>query len=100
MLAALARGRGAPAGAWKLEVLAGLTTFLTMSYIAVVNPDILSNAGLDFGQVATATVLAAAFGSVSLDFLPAGDVVALIGAGAGLGLIASWFATGQRRALA
>ncbi|PTX49617.1 AGZA family xanthine/uracil permease-like MFS transporter [Melghirimyces profundicolus] len=40
------------------EVLAGLTTFLTMVYIVVVNPAILEKAGMDFGAVFVATVLA------------------------------------------
>ena len=40
------------------EVLAGLTTFLTMVYIVVVNPAILEKSGMDFGAVFVATVLA------------------------------------------
>lgn len=48
----------------KTEVLAGLTTFLTMAYIIVVNPDILSAAGMDYGAVFVATCLAAAIGSL------------------------------------
>ena len=46
------------------EVTAGLTTFLAMAYITVVNPLILSDAGMDFGAVFVATCLAAAFGSL------------------------------------
>ena len=42
------------------EALAGLTTFLAMSYIVVVNPAVLAQAGLDFGAVFTATCLSAA----------------------------------------
>ena len=45
------------------EVMAGLTTFLTMAYIAFVNPQILSEAGMDAGAVFVATCLAAAIGS-------------------------------------
>src|SRR5690606_6419164 len=45
------------------EILAGITTFLTMAYIIFVNPSILSDAGMDFGAVFVATCLAAAFGS-------------------------------------
>ena len=41
------------------ELLGGLTTFMTMAYIIVVNPAILSGAGMDFGAVMTATCLAA-----------------------------------------
>ena len=46
------------------EVTAGLTTFLAMAYITVVNPLILSDAGMDFGAVFVATCLAAALGSL------------------------------------
>ena len=45
------------------EVIAGVTTFLTMAYIIFVNPSILQIAGMDFGAVFMATCLAAAFGS-------------------------------------
>ncbi|MGB9866431.1 MAG: NCS2 family permease [Bacillota bacterium] len=45
----------------KTEVIAGVTTFMTMAYIIFVNPSILSKAGMDFGAVMTATVLSAAF---------------------------------------
>ena len=46
------------------EVLAGVTTFLTMAYIVVVNPLILGDAGMPVAGVAVATCLAAAFGSI------------------------------------
>jgi AGZA family xanthine/uracil permease-like MFS transporter len=48
----------------KTEVLAGITTFLTMAYIIFVNPDILSVAGMDKGAVFVATCLAAASASL------------------------------------
>jgi len=48
------------------ELAAGLTTFLTMSYIIVVNPQILAAAGIDRGAAFTATCLAAAFGSLAM----------------------------------
>ncbi|PID59176.1 guanine permease [candidate division KSB3 bacterium] len=41
----------------KTEVLAGLTTFMTMAYILTINPDILRDAGMDHGAVFTATAL-------------------------------------------
>jgi len=47
----------------RTEVIAGVTTFLTMAYIIFVNPSILQVAGMDFGAVFMATCLAAAFGS-------------------------------------
>ncbi|HSH19703.1 MAG TPA: NCS2 family permease, partial [Draconibacterium sp.] len=43
----------------RTEILAGLTTFMTMAYILAVNPDILSATGMDKGAVFTATVLSA-----------------------------------------
>lgn len=46
------------------EVIAGFTTFMTMSYIIFVNPDILSNAGMPREALITATCLAAAFASI------------------------------------
>ncbi len=45
----------------RTEVLAGITTFLTMAYIAFVNPAILHDAGMDQGAVFTATCLVTAF---------------------------------------
>lgn len=48
----------------RVELLGGLTTFLSMAYITVVNPSILSQAGMDFGAVFVATCIAAAFGSI------------------------------------
>ena len=47
----------------RTEVLAGLTTFLTMSYIVFVNPAILGTTGMDPGAVFVATCLAAALGT-------------------------------------
>jgi len=47
----------------RTEILAGITTFLTMAYIIFVNPAILSDAGMDFGAVFVATCLAAAIGT-------------------------------------
>ena len=48
----------------KREVVAGITTFLTMAYIVVVNPSILSATGMDFGAVFVATCLAAVIGTL------------------------------------
>lgn len=43
----------------RTEVIAGVTTFMTMAYILFVNPDILSTTGMPFGAVMTATALSA-----------------------------------------
>jgi len=49
---------------WRTEVLAGVTTFLTMAYIVLVNPAILSATGMPLAAVTAATCLSAAFGSI------------------------------------
>ncbi|MCG7658032.1 NCS2 family permease [Wielerella bovis] len=46
----------------RTEILAGFTTFLTMCYILIVNPSILSIAGMDFGAVFVATCISSAIG--------------------------------------
>ena len=46
----------------KTEIIAGITTFLTMAYIIFVNPNVLADAGMDKGAVFVATCLAAAVG--------------------------------------
>ena len=48
----------------KTEILAGITTFMTMAYILAVNPSILSATGMDSGAVFTATALAAFVGTL------------------------------------
>src|SRR5690554_6657361 len=48
----------------RTEIVAGITTFLTMSYIVFVNPAILSSTGMDRDAVFVATCLAAALGSL------------------------------------
>ncbi|MDP4144717.1 MAG: NCS2 family permease [Bacillota bacterium] len=53
----------------KTEVLAGLTTFLTMAYILVVNPSILSQTGMPLKAVFTATALAAFVGTIIMAFV-------------------------------
>ncbi|MEE9254913.1 MAG: NCS2 family permease, partial [Pseudomonadales bacterium] len=50
----------------RTEIVAGTTTFLTMAYIAFVNPAILQDAGMDFGAVFVATCLASAFGTLMM----------------------------------
>ncbi|TYT75619.1 NCS2 family permease [Desulfobotulus mexicanus] len=49
---------------FRQEIMAGLTTFLTMAYIIFVNPNILGDAGMDKGALITATILAAAFATI------------------------------------
>jgi AGZA family xanthine/uracil permease-like MFS transporter len=49
---------------WKTEILAGLTTFITMAYIVFVNPSILHDAGMPVAGVFAATCISAAFGTM------------------------------------
>lgn len=51
------------------EVLAGFTTFMAMSYVLFVNPNLLAQAGMDHGAVFVATCLAAALGCVLMGLL-------------------------------
>lgn len=51
---------------WRTEILAGLTTFMTMAYIVFVNPSILHEAGMPLAAVTAATCLSAAFGSLCM----------------------------------
>ena len=56
----------------RTEIVAGLTTFMTMSYIVALNPNILTNFGADGGQqlwnaVFMATCLASAIGTMCMD---------------------------------
>ena len=57
-------GVGAHGSTGRTELLAGMTTFLTMAYIVVVNPLILGDAGMPVAAVAASTCLAAGFGSI------------------------------------
>jgi len=52
----------------KTEILAGITTFMTMAYILVANPGILSDAGMDFGAVFTATAVSAIIATLVMAF--------------------------------
>ena len=53
----------------KTEVIAGITTFMTMAYILAVNPNILADAGMDRGAVFTATAVAAFLGTALMALL-------------------------------
>ncbi|HEY6433151.1 MAG TPA: NCS2 family permease [Acetobacteraceae bacterium] len=60
------RGNGSSV---RTEVVAGVTTWLTMAYIIVVNPSILAAAGIDHGAAFVATCIAAAVGSAAMGLL-------------------------------
>ncbi|HEY4380847.1 MAG TPA: NCS2 family permease [Acidobacteriaceae bacterium] len=54
---------------WRTEILAGLTTFVTMAYIIFVNPAILSQTGMPLAAVTTSTCLCAGIGSILMGTL-------------------------------
>ena len=54
---------------WKREVVAGLTTFMTMAYIIFVNPSLVSTTGMPFDAVVMATIFSAAFATLLMAFL-------------------------------
>ena len=66
----------------KTEVMAGLTTFMTMAYILAVNPMILGASGMDSGAIFTATALASAFATVCMALLA--NMPFVLSAGMGL----------------
>ncbi|WP_194611597.1 NCS2 family permease [Clostridium vitabionis] len=66
----------------RTELLAGLTTFMTMAYILAVNPNILGAAGMDKGAVFTATALASALASFCMAFFA--NLPFVLSAGMGL----------------
>ena len=53
----------------KTEVIAGVTTFMTMAYILAVNPNILSASGMDSNAILMATAIAAFIGTIAMAFL-------------------------------
>ena len=60
---------GEPSQTIKNEVLAGITTFMTMAYILAVNPGILGATGMDSGAVFTATAVSALFATLCMAFM-------------------------------
>ena len=64
------------------EILAGLTTFFAMSYILIVNPNILSSTGMSWGGVYLATILSSAIGTLIMGLYA--NVPYAVGAGMGL----------------
>ena len=52
----------------RTEVMAGITTFLTMAYILAINPNVLSATGMDKGALFTTTVIASAFSTLLMAF--------------------------------
>lgn len=54
---------------YRIEIIAGITTFLTMSYILAINPSVLATTGMDKGALFTATALVSAIATLLLAFM-------------------------------
>ena len=65
----------------KTEIMAGITTFLATAYIIIVNPIILSRAGMPFSGLVTATILVAFFSSVAMGLYAKNPIVVAPGMG-------------------
>ncbi len=65
----------------KTEIIAGITTFLATMYIIVVNPAIISNTGMSFSGVLTATILVSAFSSIMMGLYANNPIVVAPGMG-------------------
>lgn len=65
----------------RIEIIAGITTFLATMYIIVVNPSIISNTGMSFNGVLTATVLVSAFSSILMGVYAKNPIVIAPGMG-------------------
>jgi len=65
----------------KTEILAGITTFLATMYIIIVNPAILSQTGMSFSGVLTATILVSAFSSIMMGIYAKNPIVLAPGMG-------------------
>lgn len=65
----------------KTEIIAGITTFLATMYIIIVNPGILSETGMPFNAVLTATVLVSAFSSIMMGIYAKNPIVLAPGMG-------------------
>ena len=83
----------------KTEVIAGITTFMTMAYILAVNPNILSAAGMDRGAVFTATCLASILATILMALFS--NYPFVLSAGMGLNayfaytVVATWATPGR-----
>lgn len=77
----------------KTEIIAGVTTFMTMAYILAVNPSILGDAGMDTGAVFTATALASAIASFLMALTA--NLPFVLSAGMGLNAYFAYTVCGQ-----
>ncbi|WP_330363626.1 NCS2 family permease [Butyrivibrio sp. LC3010] len=72
----------------RTEIIAGITTFMTMAYILAVNPAILSDSGMEFGKVFAATAIASAIASFVMGFTA--NLPFALSAGMGLNAVFSY----------
>ena len=70
------------------EIIGGITTFLAMAYILAVNPGILSDSGMEFNAVFTATAISAAVATFVMAFLA--NLPVALAPGLGLQLFLVW----------
>lgn len=77
----------------RTEVIAGITTFMTMAYILAVNPSILGASGMDTGAIFTATALASAIGSFLMALTA--NLPFVLSAGMGLNAYFAYTVCGQ-----
>lgn len=77
----------------KTEIMAGITTFMTMSYILAVNPGILADAGMDAGAVFTATIIASVIAMLIMAFFA--NMPFALSAGMGLNAFFAYTVVGQ-----
>ena len=77
----------------KTEIVAGITTFMTMAYILAVNPDILSAAGMDKNAVLLATAIASFLGTICMAFMA--NMPFVLSAGMGLNAYLAFTVVGQ-----
>jgi len=78
---------------FRTELIAGMTTFMTMAYILAVNPSILSASGMDAGAVFTATALASAIASFCMALFA--NMPFVLSAGLGLNAFFAYTVCGQ-----
>lgn len=78
----------------KTEVMAGITTFVSMAYILAINPTILSDAGMDAGAVFTATVLASVLATLVMAFYA--NYPFVLSAGMGLNAFFAYYVVIQK----
>ena len=79
----------------KTEMMAGLTTFMTMAYILAVNPTILSASGMDAGAIFTATAVSACIGTLLMAALA--NYPFALAPGMGLNAFFAYTVVGQMR---